>query len=383
MDFFLVAIFVLICQQFLSRLTKLAKPALFKIGFYLLMSLTVVNLILTAQNYHPLTPAKQPFNRIAKFLEKRFPLSQRKEYSIYTFGNEFVWYQTMVYKNWANPSIYSFFLNDLGPYLNVFYRLPSANIFSASYFAPNRQYYFDQKIKQSLIDTLKNEINVTATFNPVQDYQLFLNNVYHHQVQISKKSLNLLKIKGVKFFITPVDYVSSDKFRKIDEIKTRYDNNDYYLRVYEIRDPYPRFYLLKDLYYMNVEDDLDRLLDAPWQKRINFSFREKEIPMRTKTADCLLRLDSWTKDNLQLTTDCNRPAYIGSTLAYFPGIKAYTADNKRLRLDRINLNQMSIKAPQGKTKITIAYRPDWSPFPLVVTIIAFLALLATIIAALI
>lgn len=364
MTFFMMLIFLISLNIFLKDNKKVKYFVIIKILIYILSIYTIINLATASFKYHKTVPLEKFNKNIKTGIE-----SSNKNQNIYSFGNELIWYQTLLYKKWFDEDIYLFFMKDLSPYINENSKTSSSNIFFASFFAPRKQFYFDNFIRLSFIKELESK-NISFSFDPVQNYQKFLQSMYIASYNLPIEAINSLRIKGVKYFVTPLNLKESKNYKKINEISRQYNNQYYYLRTYEIFNSYPKVYLTNDYAYINTVNDAISILSTKKNDIPTFGYADIDIK---KTSAIKSKVDNYfLHDNsINFDVETDTPSLLVTTGSNFPGIKVYV-NGINTKVEEVNFNQIAFKIRKGKHRVIITYKPDWLTSTVIISLITHL-----------
>lgn len=375
LNFFTMALFTFALSFFLQsirsfihhkRLIVLVKLVLFTGLLY-----SFIQMIYLIYSYHPIASIKQlSKTSISTYLNNNFEKDLlSNKFKIYSLGNSIVWQSSIITEGWKNTNKYLFFLNDLTPYYNSLFDIPSGNVFPGSFFYPKNQYTFQSTIQAQLYNSILDEDN--NMFPAFTDAHLFTA-VYDKQRTMSDTVIKLLQLKNVKFFITPFNFKDTQDFFKIYELKYVFDRT-MYLRVYQIQNPRSRFYFSSSFEKMNNLDSLSRILQATMPANVIISQQDLP-PLQNSDAKepsvyghIVVDADFSTETTLNIMTD--RETYLVDTDSYYPGWVA-SVDGKQTSIMEVNINQRAIMVPKGSHTVSFRYEPWWINISILISLIA-------------
>jgi len=355
MNLFLLLIFSVILELFLREKRKLLINIKIKYFFqtvlFLILSFSFINLIIILYNYHPLVDFNKILkSQVADYLNENYKETFIKNSNkIYSQGNMIIWQSTIINEGWKSPEKYLFLENDLIPYYNAVFKISSANVFPGTFFYPKLEYKFQNLIKKELYDRIINEEK--GNFPKLGDKNLF-STVYLTPRSIGSSFIKLIRLKNVRFFITPFNFKDSREIKKIYETKKIF-NQQYYLRVYEIVNPYPRFYFSSRHEIDSTEDIFNDLVI----NKINII---EDKPMK-----------------ISLEIESSQKAFLIATDSYYPGWNVYL-DGKKIEICQVNINQRAILISTGKHILEFRYQPWWHPGALIISLLTYFLMIAYI-----
>lgn len=336
---------------FFATLNLLTRKFIIQISIAIFSLCTITSLVLSSYNFHK-TILLGKFN---KNIKSKI-ISKGESSNIYTFGNEIIWYQTLLHKKWFDEDLYLFLMRDRSSYLNEISKTPSSNIFQASFFAPKNQYYFNNLIRINLIKNLKSKGKVFSA-DPVNNYEYFLNSYYTDPFQIPVEVINSFRIKGIKYFITPLNIKDDKNIKKIKEISSKNGNQLYLIRFYEITNTYPSIYVTNDYAYINSVNDAILILSRKNDTIPTFGYSNIDI-QKGNTVNYKVNNYSVYNNQIKFRVESDSPGLLVTTGSYYPGIKVF-ANNKEIKVNEVNFNQIAFKIKRGKYDVVIKYMPDW------------------------
>lgn len=378
MNFFIIFVFLLTADIIIKKTKRLKSLAnIIKILIYVFTLFSICRLVNLSFSYHPTIKASKLLNnKVSSYLLKDPEISDNLN-SIYSYGTNVIWYQTMLNKNWENKDVYLFLLNDLRSYYNVVFNISSSSIFYVSYFSPKKQYYIDKKIRNSLREELlKNDIPLTIYKE--KDYAGFLKKAYLIPIEFSDLSYKLLQLKGVKYFITPFNFMETSKIKKVHTIKEKIDNNTYYFRIYRINHTYPKAFVTSKYFYTDPISDVDKIIEK--YPDMQFIFGNENIDLQKSKSEIKYtsKLIKQTSRKIKFYIESDSPGLLSTTLSNYPGMKAYV-DNNESKIYEVNYNQIAVKIPKGKHNVDIEYSPVWLPYSLYISLFSNILLILAII----
>lgn len=359
MTFFSVALFLLSTDKAISYFGKKYHIKIWlRTLVYILGILTIILLIKSSFKYHKTVQEKEFINNeVERYLVNTFGDDFKSNQStIYSFGNELVWYQTMLYKKWSDTPIYLFFMKDMSSYLNTLYDIPSSNIFFASFFSPKNQFYIDNYLRLTLLKDLEKK-GIDFTFEPATNYRNFLIALYHNDYSVPIEIINLFRLKGVKYFITPINYVETDDIKKLKDFSLDYEGFTYTLHIYVINNSVKRFYITNTYYPINTINDGIRLLKSPHEYPTVFGYTNIEVPSSLTNNIRILYLNQVGRE-INMHTIIDNPGLLVTTISNYPGMRVFI-DGKNTKISEVNFNQIAFPVDKGTHSISIRYQPAW------------------------
>ena len=272
----------------------------------------------------------------------------------------------MLNKNWENKEIYLFLLNDLRSYYNAVFNIPSSSIFYESYFSPKKQYYIDKKLRNSLREKLI-ENDISFTIYREKDYADFLNTAYFTSIELSELSYKLFQLKGIRYFITPFNFIETAKIQKVHTIKEKIDNNIYYFRIYRINHTYPKAFVTSKYFYIDQISDIDKIIKKNPDSQFVFGSENIDLKKSKREIKYTSKIIKQTSRKIEFYIESDSPGLLSTTLSNYPGIKV-CVDNNKSKIYEVNNNQIAVKIPKGKHNVDIEYSPVWLPYSLYISL---------------
>lgn len=362
-NLFFITIFSISFQSLFKRYLN---SSLMKLITIFLLSISFINLIRRAQVYHPILPVKAIYyNESARFLNDNYGKGlSENNYKIYHIGNESLWFLTLIKEGWKNPQKYQFFLNDLTPFFNTLFNIPSTNVFPGSYYYPTSYHYFDQLLRRKFYGKVveNEEIKKLSQSNDERLLKLIFNRAH----TIDEEFIRLLKMRNVKFLVTPFKFSENSDIVLIKELKKTF-NKTYMLRIYEIKNPSPRFYLSTN--YKRITDGEDFEKELQSESLGNFPvFGENDTKVNLNKDKIIQKIqvikDKPTETILQVKAESD--AILVDTDSFYSGWNAYI-DSRKTDVFRVNLMQRGIYLEKGKHTVVFTYESLWYFPSLVIT----------------
>ena len=247
-------------------------------------------------------------------------------FRIYDVSPAFAWNKIYLSRGWQNPNLYLNFRNMLDPNQNLYWSVPSADIYSGM--STRRMTLFNLLIfNGSKSDPDK------GTFS------------------ISSGSAKLLSLEGVKYLTSP--YLLKDKgnldltlYATISGTPTVY--------LYKNARTLPHAYLTRNYVVSSSMDDIQaKLINT----NLNAVILEEPVALPVQPgplipADVILNSDQ----EVRIRTTASSSALLILSDSYYPGWEA-TIDNQPTKIYPANLNERAVIFPAGEHEVIFRYEP--------------------------
>lgn len=367
MDLFLIAGTVITLEYILT-----VKNKYISLIIHLLTVIQIILLIIGFVNYHPL----DTFHNIeSKPIVSEINGGTQDSKRIYQLGNEFVWALNMYYDGWKDPKLYEFLMNDLNTYFNSVFSIPSANLFSGSFYYPQRYYIVDQLIQEQFLKRLFSIDEIKDVFRPEYRDKI-LKLIFTKQLTVDPLFIKTLQMKGVHYVISPFNLEPNPSIHKVSEISYR-SHIINYLRIYKVENSRRMFYATSHLTQVaTLTEIINKLKSSKHDDEIFLTksyVNKLNFPQGYSNENIKIKILKYSAKKIDLLTDSTQKAFIASTLSYYQGWKV-KIDNKPSDIFLININQIGMQVPSGEHRITLQYSPDWYLASMTVTISGYICL---------
>lgn len=325
-----------------------------KIIYICILIIIISDLFYHFYRYQPI----QSYMDWIKPSETAIFLSKKPDASHISFGGNYLWFNYFKSNGWKNIDTYKFFQNSVEPKLNLIYNLPSIDTFVSSFFISKRDFIILETI---LFD---------------------LNGLEKDTVELSSKTINLLRLLGTEFIVSPYKLTVKRPFRIQSVFQTRSPQLQSVFTVYYIPDSFKKYHFAKTIHTYDTIYSLMVYLNSSFSTVSDYVTQDefKKYPnlgTLKGEGEVLSFSSADTTQHLKVKVTSDQELLIINT-ALSPHWKGFV-DGKNTTILEVNGKYQGVIVPKGLHTVTLKYRFELLEYSYIVMIGMNLLIILTIV----